>query len=66
MTDERNRLCRELAEQAMRCQTTSGAALLLAIKRHIEGAPEQVFDGTTELWQVADHLAELRWMRPTP
>ena len=51
------RIMRHLIEQAKKCQTVGGATLLLGIKRHIEGAPVQIFEGMTELWEVADHLA---------
>lgn len=49
-------LCLELLQQAKKCQTTQGAAVLLAIKRHLEGSPEIIMQGCEELWQVVDAL----------
>lgn len=46
-----------LYEQAKKCRTNQGAAMLLAAKRFLEGNCSQFMDGCTELWEVADALA---------
>ena len=57
MNESEQKLCRLLYEQAKKCQTTSGATLLFAMKRCLDENPQQVVEGMTELWQVADHLS---------
>jgi len=47
-------LCKMLLAQSKLCQTASGAGMLLAVKGHMEG--REVFDGCSELWQVADDV----------
>lgn len=53
------KLCRMFGEQAKQCHSQNGILLLLAIKRQLEGCGEQIIEGTTELWEVADHLAAM-------
>ncbi len=55
--DLKNALCELLLEQAQKCQSAMGSALLLSIKNHIEGQVR--WEGMSELWEVADHYAKM-------
>ena len=58
MADETALHARELFEQAKKCKTVGGSTILLAAKHMIEGGPEQIMEGCSELYEVADAVCQ--------
>lgn len=56
--NNKNDLAQLLYDQAKKCQTVEGAAILLAINAHIKGT--QVFGSVDELWESVDILVNKR------